>query len=861
MYSCDDRPQKEKETSEYGTGRRASAAIDTRTALAGHSSQSCKVIKIVHRSSSTDKSWARGLPQLVTYLHPSMHPLTRQRTPDSVLSWWSDSNPTGPNINLHAAAKPLMRFLYHKEATDFVAKSRGTPLSSEDMEIYSSYLAYKYVSSDTKSILVRELQARVQSEKDGSTVADSLAMYLIDELLQSPDAGIVTPTCWMLGQLARHKATLGAVLLVKPCQQLVSLLQCVAGTMLDRRITRRRAGCRRRRNHSGNGRLRSWRSWHATNPRRRQSWYNCYPCCATRFEDGHVTCWERCDEDVGVVGSAAKGLCRISRSPDGARAVIDAKVLESLFSLLNSSSNEVLKWTCDMLGEMARHETTARVVVAHLISLLQRVLLFSPSLGVEFYLVMKMSESSGMRPGHCVGSPDRRKAHTLSSMANCESVTVIENAAKSLCQIARSSDGTQALIDGKVLECLFSLLNSSSDEVQKWTCDMLGEMARHQATAREVMAHLVSLLRPVLLFSPSLGPELKAAKTLCRIVSLRPDGARALIDGKVLECLFSLLNSSSDDVVEWTCDMLGETEHHKTTAGEVVAYLVSLLRRVPLFSLSLGPEFYLVPVMKVSESLPGMQRAHCVRSPDHRTVHGFSSMANDENVRVIGNAARALCRIAGSPDGAQAVINAKVLEFVPQLVNSLSDEVVRWTCGMLGEMAYHDSELIANLREVMAQLSRRECGQGIVFDRRIAERHTGSYRCQSARFCAPTGQLVERRGPEMDMWHAGRDSTPRLGTHGEGGCGTRSTPLAASLNGQNHRVSEAAARTLYRIAISPDGAKIVLNDNAVTSVPQLRDLHRSSPHEAAHVAKCNLTELTLNRIMCTGDGAENMFTT
>jgi hypothetical protein len=50
-------------------------------------------------------------------------------------------------------------------------------------------------------------------------------MYLIDDLLRSPDTEILTPMCWMVGQLARHEATVGAVLFVKPCQQLVSLLQ------------------------------------------------------------------------------------------------------------------------------------------------------------------------------------------------------------------------------------------------------------------------------------------------------------------------------------------------------------------------------------------------------------------------------------------------------------------------------------------------------------------------------------------------------------------------------------------------------------------------------------------------------------
>ncbi|KAJ7906191.1 hypothetical protein B0H13DRAFT_2021508, partial [Mycena leptocephala] len=45
-----------------------------------------------------------------------MQPLRRWSTPQSVHSWWSDSNPTGATIPLHALAKPLMKRLYHRQA-------------------------------------------------------------------------------------------------------------------------------------------------------------------------------------------------------------------------------------------------------------------------------------------------------------------------------------------------------------------------------------------------------------------------------------------------------------------------------------------------------------------------------------------------------------------------------------------------------------------------------------------------------------------------------------------------------------------------------------------------------------------------
>jgi hypothetical protein len=62
----------------------------------------------------------------------------------SVLSWWSESNPflKGPTINLHAVAKPLMRWMYHCQALEFIRKNKGHALSTATVEIYMSYFLY-----------------------------------------------------------------------------------------------------------------------------------------------------------------------------------------------------------------------------------------------------------------------------------------------------------------------------------------------------------------------------------------------------------------------------------------------------------------------------------------------------------------------------------------------------------------------------------------------------------------------------------------------------------------------------------------------------------------------------------------------
>ncbi|KAJ6522671.1 hypothetical protein DFH09DRAFT_1330470 [Mycena vulgaris] len=103
-----------------------------------------------------------------------MSSLTRQRTLDSVRSWWSDSNPTGPNINLHALAKPLMKLMYHRQALDYIAEHQFTPLSRGDMEIYASYLGFKYVSSATKIAVLTALIKKAGFQNNAETVVDCL---------------------------------------------------------------------------------------------------------------------------------------------------------------------------------------------------------------------------------------------------------------------------------------------------------------------------------------------------------------------------------------------------------------------------------------------------------------------------------------------------------------------------------------------------------------------------------------------------------------------------------------------------------------------------------------------------------------
>ncbi|KAJ7494171.1 hypothetical protein FB451DRAFT_451766 [Mycena latifolia] len=130
-----------------------------------------------------------------------MPPLTRQRTLESVLSWWSDSNPSGATINLHAATKPLMRLMYHQQALGFVKRNRGLQLSPETLEIYWSYLSWKYVSTSTKIAILEELETRAVFEEDARVLIHPNIVHKILQLLRS--SPFMRP--WLM-RILRHLA-------------------------------------------------------------------------------------------------------------------------------------------------------------------------------------------------------------------------------------------------------------------------------------------------------------------------------------------------------------------------------------------------------------------------------------------------------------------------------------------------------------------------------------------------------------------------------------------------------------------------------------------------------------------------------
>ncbi|KAJ7710591.1 armadillo-type protein [Mycena rosella] len=307
-----------------------------------------------------------------------MPPLTRQRTLESILSWWSDSNPPGPTISLHAASKPLMRYMYRRQAADFIAKTQGTAFSLEQMHIYSSYLSCKYVSAFTKSIILAEIQTRIiHEERAPALVADSL-LYLVHELCGSRAAQVRRLICWILGQLAIHHTTAEAVIHMNLSSQLVSLLsdrdsKVVENTLWALNCVATTAeGAAATVNANVLGVVIEFldssvpfgvRDWTAEllgkltrHEVTRAAVLRVTPCAQLVFLLRDV--------ESKVVEDAARELTWIAGSAEGAAAAVNANVLGAINELLDSPSSTtgVRDWACQLVTELGWDETTRGAV-------------------------------------------------------------------------------------------------------------------------------------------------------------------------------------------------------------------------------------------------------------------------------------------------------------------------------------------------------------------------------------------------------------------------------------------------------------------------------------------------------------------
>ncbi|KAJ6502792.1 hypothetical protein C8R47DRAFT_216129 [Mycena vitilis] len=137
-----------------------------------------------------------------------MQDLARQRSRSSILSWWSDSKPPGATVNLHAIAKPLMRFMYHRQALGFIKNNAHGTLSSDLLKVYSVYLSCKYVSLATKAAVLKELRRLTHEDGPCTVILDNEPVLLQVVELAAPGLAntLKIEACGILRNIAQSRS-------------------------------------------------------------------------------------------------------------------------------------------------------------------------------------------------------------------------------------------------------------------------------------------------------------------------------------------------------------------------------------------------------------------------------------------------------------------------------------------------------------------------------------------------------------------------------------------------------------------------------------------------------------------------------
>ncbi|KAJ7883568.1 armadillo-type protein [Mycena leptocephala] len=361
-----------------------------------------------------------------------MPPLARQVSRESIYSDWSDTKPPGPTINLHAIAKPLMRFMYHQQASKFMKKNRDVPLSPKNIEICLSWLEYKYVGVQTKT----KILAYIAKQE----VANSLLMQskVMDEFLQAANAQIQIYACDVLVNLAAPRIII------------VVILNLVYDENTSNSVIR-------------------------ANP-------SASTALVARLRD----------EDPEVGQEATKALAWMAFSAEGAEAVLSAGILDRLEEVLKLPDQAPACW---VLEHLASHESTASLMLRanpcqHIVALLGRDNTTKEALSA-LQLIAESAEGA-----HAVVEAGTLQMMDMlfesaddwvrgKSSPSDDAPGVASDAIYALSQVTEWADGAEAVVEAGAYRILDKLLNhaNTNTDVRERACSVLGNLARFQSTA------------------------------------------------------------------------------------------------------------------------------------------------------------------------------------------------------------------------------------------------------------------------------------------------------------------------------------------------------------------------------------------
>ncbi|KAJ6562435.1 armadillo-type protein [Mycena capillaripes] len=529
-----------------------------------------------------------------------MPPLQRSPTPQSIHSWWSDSNPLGATIPIHTLAKPLSKRLYHRQAIGIIAERRDSPLSKQTVEILTSYLLFKDILPSTRVLVLDHLTQACNAEQEAQVVVEGGALGCTLELLRSSNSDILRSTCLMLESIAHHKTLKTGIIELGLCKEIVSLfshrnidVQTAAVQALDSvlkenasedavrvvavdtnalqhvvELLKANPGVLRLEISacsilSAIARFRPFHRallkqdlctplvslLHRWRPGTTPAAHLQYHAPSTPLIRPSVHDPE--NEQPNLLRNVIHILASLCQSEEGAWAVVDAKAwsLDSmkLLSFGDLPNYEVTQWTCRMLAYISVHgDSILSYILGHgNFTFRTRVLDF----GLETCRLL----CSLLR--HHSRATGQEAVYTLS------------------CISSSSKEGTQLVVD--VLQSFLGGLTSPDYGVVRWTCWMLTEIVEYPALSANVVENNACKQLVRLLSHPDSHVSQDADYALCRIQASSEEAAQSVAVARALQEAISPNNSLE------LYGFIPLPDELSITTGEVVRVLYEFIPSLP----------------------------------------------------------------------------------------------------------------------------------------------------------------------------------------------------------------------------------------------------------------------------------------
>ncbi|KAJ6592647.1 armadillo-type protein [Mycena capillaripes] len=711
--------------------------------------------------------------------------MNRPQTPQSTHSWWSDSNPVGPNLSIHSAAKPLMRFMYHDQELDIRAEaserdarvvvSLGTEWNLVATLLRSSDAQIRHDAAIEVQQSALHVVAQISESLDGvQAIAAKRIWEYFPKSLDSLASQLRLSACTILKNLAVYevaaaagaeglsemdiKIRRGAIYALAQVSCWPEGAQAVAEVTTPKYLANFL--------HWSDAKTLKWTCEFLRNLLSHAPLVPYLSSVAIQL----VTKIAVYDNDLGARRNAVYALSQLSSWPDCAKAAAEAGVLESVADLLDSRDIETRIWTCEILGKMALHRVMSvgqlgAGLCMQIISLLRdddkqvrdtaTVALSNLSLhGVSSWRdtakivdaralqrVPELLDSSdtetqkwtceivgiiAVNNSESVITMGVQLCSRIVSLSRCEDKGVRERALYVLAMISHSHDGAAVVRGTEIWNCFSELLDSADPQTLRFTCQILGNLALHESTFLNFLIYVrvISLLRDI-------DPDVQryAAYALSKL-SHWPEAAELVTEAKTLEYLPKLLDSYDTKTCKWTCEIIGNmTVHNSTLAvpfsvGLCVKF-VSLLsrddrgvRESALHVLSTvsrsssgaemvaGTTIWLYFPRLLVSIYPQTRRFTCQilsnltthAAPAFQSLWGLElygrivSLLRDEDIEVRRYAIYVLSKSSSRwPKVAQIVVWANALEYVPNILHSSGDRTRKLACELVENVLLHES--------------------------------------------------------------------------------------------------------------------------------------------------------------------------